>query len=125
MKSRKAEKSRKENKQMKRNDFKLLRDAGDILCSITLRSAGGMSFKTPCRVQGPPHQGLVHSRRRRNSGLDMSSQRCFGVSSPCLDYCNSLSIGLPKARFAVCLKCCSQGDCSSDTLLPHLRLHDK
>src|SRR6218665_1023530 len=34
------------DRQVKRKVFKLRRDAGDIPCSITLRSAGGVSFQS-------------------------------------------------------------------------------
>src|SRR6218665_2250631 len=81
--------------------FKLRRDADDIPCNITLRSAGGESF----RNTGPAtakvrfwdrevrDHGIKRSQRsaerngreeRANGGLDMSSHRYFGAR-PCWD----------------------------------------
>ena len=76
--------------------LKLRRDADDILCNITLRSAGGVSFQSAgtttakARVRG---HGIRRSQRsaercgreeRADGGLDMSSHRYFRAR-PCWD----------------------------------------
>src|SRR6218665_701707 len=81
--------------------FNLRRDADDIPCNITLRSAGGESFHsagpTTAKVRfwdrEVRDQGIKTSQRSAersgreegaDSGLDMSSQRYFGAR-PCWD----------------------------------------
>src|SRR6218665_2330611 len=83
--------------------FKLRRDTDDIPCSITLRSAGGVSFQSEgpttaktrfwdreVRNHGRPIKRSQRSAERRgreeraDSGLDMSSQRYFRAR-PCWD----------------------------------------
>src|SRR6218665_581037 len=86
---------------VKINVFKLRRDADDIPCNITLRSAGGESFHSagPTTAKARfwdrevPDQGIRRSQRseersgreeRADGGLDMSSHRYFGAR-PCWD----------------------------------------
>src|SRR6218665_1123829 len=81
--------------------FKPRRDADDIPCNITLRSAGGESFhsagpttaKARLRDREVRDQGIRRSQRsaersgreeRADGGLDMSSHRYFGAR-PCWD----------------------------------------
>src|SRR6218665_469211 len=81
--------------------FKLGRDADDIPCNITLRSAGGETFHsagpTTAKAQfwdrEVRDQGIRRSQRsaersgreeRADGGLDMSSYRYFGAR-PCWD----------------------------------------
>src|SRR6218665_3270122 len=81
--------------------FKLRRDADDIPCNITLRSAGGESFHsagpTTAKAQfwdsEVRDQGIRRSQRSAersgreewaDGGLDMSSHRYFGAR-PCWD----------------------------------------
>src|SRR6218665_3371929 len=72
--------------------FKLRRDADDIPCNITLRSAGGESFARFWDRE-VRDQGIRRSQRsaersgreeRVDGGLDMSSHRYFGAR-PCWD----------------------------------------
>src|SRR6218665_2620440 len=103
------------DRQVKRKVFKLRRDADDIPCSITLRSAGGVSFQSA----GPTtpkarfwdrevwNQGTRRSQRsaersgreeRADSGLDMSSHRYLGAR-PCWDLATrSRTLYLTRAR---------------------------
>jgi len=79
--------------------FKLQRDADDTPCSITLRSAGGVSFQsagpTTAKTQFWDREVRDHGIRRSqrsaehsgreewaHSGLDMSSRRYFGARHP-------------------------------------------
>src|SRR6218665_1966866 len=81
--------------------FKLRRDADDIPCNITLRSAGGESFHSAGPTTAKArfwdrevwNQGIRRSQRsaersgreeRADGGLDMSSHRYFGAR-PCWD----------------------------------------
>src|SRR6218665_2345396 len=81
--------------------FKLRRDADDIPCNITLRSAGGESFHSAGPTTAKARfwdgevrdQGLRRSQRsaersgreeQADGGLDMSSHRYFGAR-PCWD----------------------------------------
>src|SRR6218665_1783915 len=81
--------------------FKLRRDADDIPCNITLRSAGGESFHSARPTTAKARfwerevrdQGTRRSQRsaersgreeRADSGLDMSSHRYLGAR-PCWD----------------------------------------
>src|SRR6218665_1180266 len=83
---------------MKRKVLKLGGDAGDIPCSTTLRSAGGVSFqsvgpttaKTRFWDREVRDQGSRRSQRsaersgreeRADSGLDKSAHRYFGVGT--------------------------------------------
>src|SRR6218665_1049856 len=76
--------------------FKLRREADDILCGITLRNAGGMSFQsagpTTAKVRFWDREvrdhGIKRSQRsaersgreeRADGGIDMSSHRYFGA----------------------------------------------
>src|SRR6218665_2224855 len=82
--------------------FKLRRNAHDISCSITLRSAGGVSFESERPTTAKARfwdrelrdHGIRRSQRsaessgrdeRADSGFYMSSQRYFGAR-PCWDF---------------------------------------
>src|SRR6218665_393062 len=100
---------------VKRKVFKLRRDADDILCSITLRRAGGVSFQSAGPTTANARfwdrevwdQGTRRSQRsaersgreeRADSGLDMSSHRYLGAR-PCWDLATrSRTLYLTRAR---------------------------
>src|SRR6218665_1560650 len=101
--------------------FRLRRDADDIPCNITLRSAGGESFHSAGPTTAKARlwdrevrdQGIRRSQRsaecsgreeRADGGLDMSSHRYFRAR-PCWDLATrSRTLYLTRASFMLLCK---------------------
>src|SRR6218665_1149498 len=121
------------DRQVKIKVLKLRRDADDIPCSITLRSAGGVSFQSvgpttakarfwdrEVRDQGTrrSQQSAERSGReeRADSGLDMNSHRylgarpCWGLATRSMIlYLTRARIGSKMAKYSPLVPCLEHG----------------